>query len=371
MQQLSVLIKPSSSKCNMACSYCFYEDIANHREIKDYGFMTQKTMIKIIDQSLLLVPMGHIHFSFQGGEPTLIGLPFFKSFIDYVEQHKNQSQIIHYNIQTNGTLLNEAWLLFLNKHQFLVGLSLDGDKEHHDTYRYFKNHQSSFDQVLEQYHKLIAYDIDVNILTVVNHELADNIEKVYAFYKDEKMTHLQFLPELSEINLIYTSPHLSEEKYEKMIKTLFDLWYDDIRNHELVSIKYFDQILLMYLGYEPDSCEMKGMCSIQNVIESDGSVYPCDFYVDEKHKLGMIDEGFHALMFNDVSKKFINESMDKHEDCYTCPWFSLCRTGCKRRRNLSHKDVFCKANQHFFTYAHERFLSLAKDIEQGLIIEKK
>ena len=364
MKNISILVKPSSSKCNMRCTYCFYEDVSLHRNIQDYGFMSEDTMKSLIDKAFEFVDEGYIHFAFQGGEPTLIGLPFYHAFVHYVNQHLTDKHHVTYSIQTNGTTINQDWVNFFKEHHFLVGVSIDGTKDQHDYYRPLASLKGTHDIIMKHVAYLKENGVETNILSVVNNRFIDHLEEIYAFYKENKMNYLQFIPELNPIGV--NNSHLDHDHYETFLKHLFDRWYEDIMNQKLTSIRYFDNMLLIYLGYEPESCDLKGVCSIQNVVESDGGIYPCDFYVTDEYRLGSIKEQtFKEVHQSDKSKAFIDESLIRHDECYTCPWFKLCRTGCKRRRTLDHKDMYCDVYKSFFSYSDERFKKLARMIEQG------
>jgi len=353
----------------MNCSYCFYEDVSNHRQIKDYGFMKRETMQKLINQALSFVDEGMIHFAFQGGEPTLIGLDYFEEFIHYVNK-KKKNQIITYSIQTNGTTLDDLWIKFLKENHFLVGVSIDGEQSHHDCFRPYHSNKGTHEDIMKNVEKLLNHGVQTNVLTVLNNDLADRIEETYAFFKNHNLNHMQFIPQIDDFNRSLSNKSLDNEHYLKFLKKSFDLWIDDIHHGNFTSIRYFDNMLLIYLGYEPESCDLKGVCSIQNVIESDGSIYPCDFYVTDPYKLGNIfEQTFENVHQSKIAKSFIDESLIRNDECYQCPWFKLCRTGCKRRRDASHKDIHCEVYKNFFTYADQSFLELAKKIESGYTIK--
>ena len=353
----------------MNCSYCFYEDVSNHRQIKDYGMMKIETMHYLIHQALLFVDEGMIHFAFQGGEPTLIGLDFFEQFVEYVNKNKKE-QIITYSIQTNGTTLNDLWIQFFKKNEFLVGVSIDGTASHHDNYRRYHSNKGTHQDIINNVEKLSSLGVETNVLSVLNNELVKHIEETYSFFKSKHLHFMQFIPQLNDIDHSSSNQDLDNQHYLYFLRTLFKLWVDDILSGKLNSIRYFDNMLLIYLGYEPESCDLKGVCSIQNIIEADGSIYPCDFYVLDSYKLGNITiNSFQEAHHTMTAKSFLDESLIRNDECYQCPWFKLCRSGCKRRRDLSHKDKYCDVYKKFFSETDLQFRELALKIENGFIIK--
>ncbi len=355
----------------MQCSYCFYEDVSLHRLIKDYGFMSLETMKKLIDRAFELVTQGNIHFAFQGGEPTLIGLVFYEAFVNYVAENKTSHQEVTYSIQTNGTTINEKWASFFKAHHFLVGISIDGTPLHHDTYRFYPLKKETHKDIMAHLDLLKAYQVDTNVLSVVNNDFIDHVDEIYAYFKNHDLRYMQFIPVIPSFDDAMPYQALDHAHYEHFLKTVFDYWYEDIMNKRLTSIRYLDNMLLIYLGYEPESCDLKGVCSIQHVIEADGGIYPCDFYVSDNYRLGNVwNQSFSEILQSTKAKDFIDESLVKADECYTCPWFKLCRTGCKRRRTDTHKDAYCEVYKAFFRYADEKFKNVARMIEQGYRIDE-
>ena len=328
--------------------------------------MSLETMEKLIDRALAFVDQGTIHFAFQGGEPTLIGLAFYEAFVKNVSLKQSKDQKVTYAIQTNGTTINDAWASFFKKHHFLVGVSVDGTQKHHDHYRPYANQKGTHKEIIKHIELLRNQEVETNVLSVVNNDFVDRFDEIYAYFKEKNFRYMQFIPEIASFDHVFPSQHLDQKHYAVFLKKVFDLWYQDIMNQRLTSIRYLDNMLLIYLGYEPESCDLKGVCSIQNVIEADGSIYPCDFYVTDPYRLGNVwDHSLEDVHQSVGSKNFIDESLERNDECYTCPWFSFCRTGCKRRRTIEHKDMYCEAYKEFFSYADERFKKLAHLVQQG------
>jgi len=333
--------------------------------------MSLATLEEIVKKTLLFADQ-FCNFAFQGGEPTLIGLDFFRTLITLQEKYNVKKVKISNSIQTNGTLIDEAWAEFLHEHNFLVGLSLDGNKDTHDLMRFDANAAGTFQKVMKTVNLFDQYKVEYNILFVVNATVARYTTKIYHFFKKQKFQYLQFIPCLDPLDETSggQAHSLTPERFEYFLKTIFDLWYEDVKAGNLISIRYFDNILSMMLGYPPESCGMSGVCSCQFVIEADGGVYPCDFYVSDEWLLGNILEmDYFDLKHSPTCVRF--EEVSKHIDpiCKTCNWGYFCRGGCRRDREpfmdgQPGLNIFCTAFAHFFDYAIPRFEEIARTLKK-------
>ncbi len=373
-KQISILIKPSSSKCNLKCKYCFYHDVANTRTVKDYGFMSEETVLQLIKRAYEFVGTtnGTVAFAFQGGEPTLNGLDFYKNFVANVNEIKGTSTAT-YSFQTNGILIDEAWAKFFSEHKFLIGLSLDGTSDIHNYNRIDYDQSPTFQRVLQTAKLFDNTNVDYNILTVVTKTLARKINSVYNFYKKHNFKYLQFIPCIDEFETTTQPYSLSSEQYQQFLIQLFNMWYSDAKNNNRISIRFFDNILGLYFGMEVESCDMRGVCSFQHVIEANGDVFPCDFYVLDDYLVGNIyNNSFEEMHALDISQTFIKESMQPSPKCQKCEYYRLCRGGCKRHRTNSLSDnyklnKYCDAYYEFFSVTDEKFLELANLMKMGKI----
>ena len=372
INSLSIMIKPSSSNCNMQCEYCFYHDISNKRIRKSYGFMNFE-LLEIIVQKALKEVEEECTFAFQGGEPTLIGLEFFQRLIQY-EQKYNQKKIkINHAIQTNGLKIDQEWARFFVRNHFLVGVSLDGPKSIHDLYRVDHQGKGTYQRIIHGIELLQRYHVDFNVLSVVTSQLARHAHQVYRFFQKKGFQYIQFIPCMDPLqgNPGQYPYSLTPERYGSFLKTLFDLWYDDLIHHKIVSIRYFDNLLQLMVGYPPEACGMLGRCTCQFIIEANGGVYPCDFYVIEQWYLGNIkDQSFSQLLNSSAAQQFVQSSIYVDPVCRECPWFSLCRGGCRRWREPFIKgkprlNYLCPTYQEFFRYTIDRFNNIIEKIKRG------
>ena len=362
MPALSLLIKPASGNCNMRCRYCFYADELDNREIRSYGKMSVDTMHTIVEKAMEYGDY-ECTIAFQGGEPTLAGLDFYRDLVAYVTAHENPKKLkIHYALQTNGYLINEEWAAFLGENHFLVGVSLDGLKEIHDRYRLDAAGKGTYQRVISAIRLLEKHQVEYNILTVVTAATARNGQKIYNYFKKNHFGYQQYIECLDPIGE-EPGQHeysLTPEKYGEFLKSMFDAWYLDMRSGTYVYNRYFENLMMIMAGQQPESCNMRGVCGKQWVFEADGSVYPCDFYALDQWCLGNIQEN----SFEEMDEKrdelgFIQWSMRQQEDCQKCRWFGLCRNGCRRNREPvtaenTNRNYFCKSYQMFFEYAYPR-----------------
>ena len=362
MPALSLLIKPASGNCNMRCRYCFYADELDNREIRSYGKMSVDTMHTIVDKAMEYGDY-ECTIAFQGGEPTLAGLDFYRDLVAYVTAHENPKKLkVHYALQTNGYLINEEWAEFLGKNHFLVGVSLDGLKEIHDRYRLDAAGKGTYQRGISAIRLLEKHQVEYNILTVVTAATARNGQKIYNYFKKNHFGYQQYIECLDPIGE-EPGQHeysLTPEKYGEFLKSMFDAWYLDMRSGTYVYNRYFENLMMIMAGQQPESCNMRGVCGKQWVFEADGSVYPCDFYALDEWRLGNILEN----SFEEMDEKrdelgFIQWSMRQQEDCQKCRWFGLCRNGCRRNREPvtaehTNRNYFCKSYQMFFEYAYPR-----------------
>jgi uncharacterized protein len=367
---ISVLIKPASSKCNLNCKYCFYHDVANNRSVADFGFMSLET-IEIIIKKVLRFASGYATFSFQGGEPTLCGIDFFKSVVKLQNKLNINNVSINNCIQTNGVLINNEWAEFLHNYNFLVGLSLDGTRDFHDKYRVDAKGKGTYDRVIQTSALFNKHKVEYNILFVVTNLIAHHPDELYKFFRINNFNFLQFMPCIDPIDN-ERGVHdysLNPESYTYFLKRFFDKWYEDFMGGREVSIRYFDNLVRMAMGMPPEMCSLLGSCRCQFVFEADGSVYPCDFYVTDEWKLGNIYENeLLGLYESENCTRFIESSLYPASICRNCKWKLLCRGGCRRDRDNPHikeleRNYYCESFYEFLEYAYPRLIDVAKYVQ--------
>ena len=314
MPPLSILVKPASSACNLRCSYCFYADEASIRSVPNYGRMPAQVSSALIEGAMGAAE-GAVSFLFQGGEPTLAGLEFYRDFVSRVHKAAPPGLAVQYAIQTNGTLLDAEWCRFFREHRFLVGLSRDGAGK------------GTYDRVVRAARLLERAGVEYNVLTVVTGYLARHIRSVFAALCRDGFRFQQYIPCLDPLGEERGGQgySLSPAQYGEFLNTLFDLWY----------------------------------CGLQYLVEADGSVYPCDFYGLDEFLLGnVLQNSWTELDRAREELGFIRDSQRVPEQCGRCRWYPLCRNGCRRDRLAGEdglgRNYYCDAYAGFFSYALPR-----------------
>ncbi|HCU30603.1 MULTISPECIES: radical SAM/SPASM domain-containing protein [unclassified Sphaerochaeta] len=358
--QLTMMIKPASAACNLACDYCFYLDTAHHREVGVLPLMKNEVADAIIQKSL--AEAKHCSFVFQGGEPSLAGLSFFERFVEQVALRKSEEHTISYAFQTNGLKVDRAWARFFKKHDFLVGVSFDGSPRLHDLHRFDSQQKGSGRSVASALSLLKEEGVQFNVLSVVTNELAQNIKQAYTYLVNHEIYYHQYIACMDPLQ--DEKSYLSPDVYGRFLKELFDLWFASWQQGTPVSIRFFDNLVGMLAGYPPESCDMGGVCSVNYVVESNGDVYPCDFYCVDDQRLGNIGENsFAQLDAKRTELRFIEDSPNRTDDCATCQWRLLCRGGCKRYRSETGYK-YCSSMQEFFPYAIQRLEMVARSLQK-------
>lgn len=350
MNNLTLLVKPAAGLCNMNCRYCFYRSASETRENR---IMTSETVDTLIQKIREYRPSA-LSVVFQGGEPTLAGLDYYKSFVNKIKEIIMAP--VNYALQTNGLLIDDAFAQFFKENNFLVGISLDGNRKTNDRYRLDKSGESVFQKAQNSINTLKKHEVDFNILSVIDNENAEDIENSYSFFKEQGYNFLQFIPFVDGEDGVALTP----EKYGEFLKKIFDLWYADFINGDYVSIRHIDNYIGILLGNPPENCAMCGVCGSYFVVEANGDIFPCDFYCKGEYRLGSIcDEK--PFKVSEKQKEFIEQSMLIHEKCRDCKYRILCRGGCKRDRTDGYtKNRYCEAYKSFFDYAADRMINAAK-----------
>ena len=293
MKYINFLIKPASSSCNLRCKYCFYEDIAENRAVKNMGLMKEETVELLLKEAFNLIEEnGEVHFGFQGGEPTLSGLDFFKNFTKRAKELKPENVKVSYALQTNGILIDEEWASFFRENDFLIGISLDGYKDLHNLNRIDAKQNDTYNKVLNSFKLLEKTGVNTNILCVVTSACAKKGEKVYNELKKIGAKYIQFIPCLDPIEVKKGSTpfSLTPKLYAEFLCKTFDLWFKDYSSGNYVSVRAFDDYVNMILGKSVGTCATCGRCGSYFVVEGDGGIYPCDFFVLVEWKMGALGE---------------------------------------------------------------------------------
>ncbi len=356
-----LLIKPVSGDCNLRCDYCFYL-----RAAELYPETTRHRMpddiLETIIRGLLGYRFQQTVFAWQGGEPTLIGIDFFRRAVAFEQQYGAPGQAVGNGIQTNGVLIDDEWCQLFRDYKFLVGLSIDGPREIHDKYRRNKAGRGFWDKAMEAARLMDRYEVPYNILCVVNAENVKLGVDLLRWFLDHGFNYIQFIPCL-EPGLEHNVP---PDEYGQFLCDTFDYWAKE--GFGRVSIRDFDALLAMRLGEGAALCTYGRVCDQYIVIEHNGDVYPCDFFVYDEWRLGnVLDQPLHTFLEMDKFKRFAYQK-NKVAKCRGCDWRTMCHGGCQKDRraagSLSEPTPFCAAYKKSFAHAVPKLNTLAKRLQR-------
>lgn len=369
MPPIHVMLKPASGLCNMRCTYCFYADEMKNRSRTDYGIMSLKTLENVV-RKVLEFAEGSCTIAFQGGEPTLAGLDFYRELLRLEKEYNDRKIPVFHALQTNGYALDREWCAFFAKERFLIGLSVDGIKATHDAYRKDAAGADTYFHTLEAAGMLDAAGAEFNVLTVVNGKTAPKIRRIYEQYRKLGFRWQQYIACLDPLGEAHAREYsLTPEAYGQFLIDLFQLWHLDLQKGEQPYIRQFENYVGILLGRQPESCEQRGVCSLQSIVEADGSVYPCDFYCLDEYRLGNLNnDDMDAILKRLGESGFVQDSVSHGEECRNCPYFLICRGGCRRHRETGDergRNRFCSAYKMFFDACLPELQEIAERVAGG------
>ncbi|MGE5210337.1 MAG: anaerobic sulfatase maturase [Acidobacteriota bacterium] len=376
--QFHVLAKPTGAICNLDCEYCFFltkESLYPGDRFR----MSDEILEAYLTQMLDAHDSDQVTIAWQGGEPTLMGLDFFRRSVELAERLKRPGVRLEHTIQTNGTLLNDDWGTFLASHRFLVGLSFDGPRELHDRYRVDKKGRPTFDRVIAGYELLQRHDVDVNILCTVNRVNADHPLEVYRFFRDELgATYLQLIPIVERDNdtgfqegNTVTDRSVTAEQWGSFLTTVFDEWVSaDVGE---VFVSNFDAALAKWLGIRGGMCIFEETCGDAVTLEHNGDLYSCDHFVEPAHLLGNITTTHMVeLIAKPQQRAFGAAKLDTlPRQCRECTVRFACNGECPKNRFITTEDgedglnYLCAGYLDFFTHIDRPMRVLADLLRSG------
>ena len=364
-QPRSLLIKPASGDCNLHCTYCFYHDrptdpYRHDSDRRDQNRMRHDVLESLIRQMMQL-DRQQATFGWQGGEPTLCGLDFFQKAVELQKRHGAPGQSVSNGLQTNGLLLDKEWARFLRQYSFLLGVSLDGPAAYHDLYRTHVHGAGSHARVMESLRLLEREGVEFNILSVVNRVTGAHGGEIYDYLVGEGFEYLQFIPcvEVDPATGRLADFAVMPELYGDFLCEVFDRWYNG--GNPQTSVRDFDAILSVYLGQEAPMCCYQPQCGGYLVVEHNGDLYPCDFFVQEDLRLGNVLETPLAEAFESAGLwQFAAQKAAPRRECAVCAWLPLCQQGCWRFIGVEGAPYhyLCRAYQQFFAHSYEGFMAL-------------
>jgi uncharacterized protein len=348
----SLLIKPASALCNLDCAYCFYLD----READPYQdlpkrIMSLETLERLVD-GFLFYSYPNSVFAFQGGEPMLTGLRFYQKLIEFEQQYGRDGQNVSNALQTNAVLIDDDWCALFREYNWLVGVSIDGPEEVNDAYRLTRQGQGAWRQVMRGLETLKKNRVEFNVLCVLSQANVERPREIYKFFRGLGIDYIQYIP-LAEFDgegrpLPFT---ITPEQYGRFLSETFELWWGERRK---ARIRFFDNLAEALAGQTPGNCTLHQTCDSYAVVEYNGDVYPCDFFVEKDWKLGNIQvDSWAEISRRQRRYAFAANKLLPHPECQACEYFPLCRRGCPKlrhapRRRFEDLDYFCPAYQMVF-----------------------
>lgn len=367
MKQICIMLKPASSACNLRCKYCFYADLAGKRDTFSFGSMSDETAEKILRNIKRELNQGDlVSIAFQGGEPALVGLDWYQRFVQKAQQILRGIRV-EYALQTNGTMLDDAWAEFLYQHHFLVGLSIDAMSKCHNACRVDAQGNGTYTQVMESVHLLRKHRVEFNILCTLTSEIARHPAQVWNWICRNDFSYVQFTPCLDEMDEPGKSPYaLHPEKFASFYIQLFQRWLQDYQRGRYRSIKLFDDVVNLLAFGVPTACGIHGKCQCQLVVEADGSTYPCDFYCVDSWRLGNLEsDSFVDMVQSERARSFQQRPREEMRACVDCRYRQFCGSGCRRMQ----REVYCAPGEAYCGY--RAFLDMALPALQQIAMQQR
>ncbi|MGI9280699.1 MAG: anaerobic sulfatase maturase [Endozoicomonas sp.] len=354
-----LMAKPTSYQCNLDCDYCFYLEKerffnkkADDRGKEKITHMSDEVLKSYVKHYIAGQDSPIVEFAWQGGEPTLAGLDFFERAVEYQKEFAGSKEIVNC-LQTNGVLLDDSWCEFLKKHNFLVGLSIDGPEELHDHYRPLKGDKPSFKKVMRGIETMKKHGVKFNTLTVINNINVEHPVEVYNFLKSIGSEFMQFIPVVEQMEVERAQPQLifpksktekqltpfsvDGSKYGDFMVAVFDQWVR--KDVGKVFVQLFDNALAAWHGEEPNVCVYRKECGDAMIIERNGDIYSCDHYVYPEYRLGNVMDGkIHKTVTQKFQKRFGQDKANVGAKCESCEFRHACNGGCPKQRIHQNDD---------------------------------
>lgn len=369
-----VMAKPTGARCNMRCDYCFF--LEKDKLYPGSNFrMSDEVMEAYIRQTIEAHRVPQVTIAWQGGEPTLMGLDFFRRAVETEKKYARTGMRIENTLQTNGVLIDAKWCRFLRENRFLVGLSLDGPRQLHDAYRHDKAGNSVFDRVVRAAKLMQKHRVEFNILCTINAENSRHPLDVYRFFRDElKSPFLQFIPIVEvdrENSNRITDRSVQPEQYGRFLIDIFDEWVSrDVGN---MFVLFFDGVLASYLRGRSSLCILRPTCGDGVALEHNGDVYSCDHFVEPAHMLGnILQTPIGDLVGSEKQRRFSRVKQDTlPRYCRECRYLFTCYGECPKNRVALTPDGepglnwLCPGLKAFFQHTERPMQIMAELLRRG------
>ncbi|NLL84211.1 MAG: anaerobic sulfatase maturase [Lentisphaerae bacterium] len=363
VRPFSLLVKPAAADCNLRCRYCFYLDRAElYPEVKSHR-MSSETLQQMIS-GYMQTDQPTYAFGWQGGEPTLMGLPFFREVTDMQQAYGSRGSVVANGFQTNGVLIDDDWAEHFARYRFLLGVSVDGPQRLHDKSRRDIGGKGSFERIMEGIGALRRHGVEYNILTLVNSANVRYPEEIYDFLCASGEYYHQYI-ECVEFDQGKQQPFaINGREWGDFMCRIFDRWYPrDVRR---VSIRLFDTIIEQLVFNRDNTCAAGRACDQYFVVEYNGDIYPCDFHVREDLHLGNIfSDDWAKVQRSEVYRGFAAAKSAWPKRCAECKWLRHCHGDCPKNRINSGRGVshLCEGWRRFYAHAVPRLTELAQEVK--------
>lgn len=361
-----LLIKPVSGDCNLSCKYCFYLEKARLYPQTKRHRMTTETLEQLIS-SYMAIPQSQYVFAWQGGEPALMGEAFFKKVTSLQVKYGTVGVSVANTLQTNGTLISDDFARHLKQYNFLVGVSLDGPPKLHDSFRKNRRLRGSHRLVMKGLQILNKWDVNTNILSLVTPSNVNFPERLFEYFLSMGLVYQQYIPCVEYTKKGKIQPWgITGVQWGDFLCRQFDIW--TAYGPGQVSIRYFDELLQNIAAEKTGMCSMGKDCRQYLVVEHNGDIYPCDFFVEPKLRLGNIHtHDLPEIRVSDAYKTFGLQKSNCHPDCSTCEFLSYCGADCQKHRTIKTnsynpgKSHLCSGYKQFFQHALPSLKKLAME----------
>jgi uncharacterized protein len=367
-RQFQVFAKPAGAVCNLDCKYCYYLDKRSLYPGTGALRMPESLLEEYIVQHIAASSGPEVAFSWHGGEPTTLGVDFFRKAVELERKHRPAGWRIRNGIQTNGVLLDEEWCRFLAAEEFSVGLSLDGPAELHDAYRVTRGGQPTHREVMRAFGLLRRYEVFTDVVCVIHNLNVRYPLTVYRYFREIGCRYLGFLPVVERAAEAPggVSPHTpSAEDYGAFLSKIFDEW--SARDTGRIAVQIFEEAARPALGLEHSLCVFRETCGQVPVLEHNGDLFPCDHYVDREHRLGNILETPFAELLESPAQRDFGEAKRTAlpRYCRECEVLAECHGGCPKYRFIAAPDgepglnYLCAGLKRFFLHARAPLARMA------------
>lgn len=386
-RSFSVMVKCAGPSCNLDCDYCYYLEKEALYPDKSPGLsafrMKDDILETLIREHINSQPQQRIDFVWHGGEPTLLGLDFFRKAVALQKKYAQGKEICN-SFQTNGTLIDDNWADFLARENFLCGISLDGPQKFHDRHRRSPNGQGSWEKTMRGIEFFKKHGVEFNLMTVVNATNSKQPATVYEFLKSTGARFIQFTPIAERIALDEHEPlslvgndyakatalmeeNVSASDWGNFLCRVFDLWVK--KDVGTIYVNYFDNTLAAYAGQQPSLCSMAAYCGCSLAIEHNGDVYCCDHFVFPEYRLGNICQHSIAEMAKSDRQLFFEERKQTtlSRQCLQCEFLPICGGDCPKNRFLKNQNgeyisSLCEGFCLFFRHTRPHFTFMSEEL---------